>query len=230
MAIAAIEQWLKAPDYGSGVQLYVQYGSNAFLKDCFSNKQLPLSRLVKELSALNENSAPIKKEVKVLVVEEPKPVTSVDKRMVKPDPSVPKEIAELEKKWREHYASADALHRDLLQTATKAKRKQMALEVVQNMDMVRDIWYRIQYWRENGVLYKEQVDVVVQAEETLLDTINKVRNLPTYITKAKKQVPGIKDVKRLQSVMANIDQKEAELKAAWDRLKFLDAKIKELGI
>jgi hypothetical protein len=229
MAIAAIEQWLLNPDYSSGVKLYVQYGSNLFLKDCFLNKRLPLSRLVKELKALSLTSTGSVSDWRVSV-SEVKPNIAVDKRMVKPDPSVPMEIAELEKKWREHYASADALHRDLLQTATKAKRKQMAYDIVQHMNVVRDIWYRIQYWREHGEIFREQVTVVQQMEETLMDTISKVRNLPTYITKAKKQVPGIKDVKRLQKVMASIDQKEAELKAAWERLEYLNGKIKELGI
>lgn len=225
MAIADIVRWLEAPEYAAGVKLYHHYGSNAFLKDCFAAKQLPLTRLKQELQKLSDAH---------VVMEEPIATKQSGKkgshRMVLPDLSVPKEIQELEQKWKAHYAQADALHRDLLHTGSKEARKKMAEAILQNMDVVRDLWYRIQYFRETGEVYKEAASAIVETEECLLDTIAKIKNLPTYITKAKKRIPAINDVARLQKLMAEIAQKEAELRAAHERLKYLDAKIKELGI
>jgi chromosome segregation ATPase len=225
MAIADIVRWLESPEYASGAKLYQHYGTNAFLKDCFDAKQLPISKLKSELQKVSDAH---------VVMDEPIAKKELgdkpSRKMVQLDPSLPKEIQELETKWKQHYAQADALHRDLLYTGTKDARRKMALSILQNMDIVRDIWYRIQYFRETGEIYKEAATAIEETEECLLDTVAKIKNLPTYISKAKKRIPGINDVAKLQRLMADIAQKEAELQAANERLKFLDAKIKELGI
>jgi chromosome segregation ATPase len=225
MAIADIVRWLDAPSYEKGIELYEHYGNNAFLLDCFRAKQLPLSRLKKALQAISDAHVVINEPV-----ESPKAPDKASRKMVQLDPSLPKEIQELETKWKQHYAQADALHRDLLYTGTKDARRNMALSILQNMDIVRDIWYRIQYFRETGEIYKEAATAIEETEECLLDTVAKIKNLPTYISKAKKRIPVIDDVAKLQRLMTDIAQKEAELQAANERLKFLDAKIKELGI
>lgn len=230
MAIAAIESWLKNPDYTSGAKLYKQYGGNCFLKDCFSSKSLPLARLISELTNVSAASS-----IETNTDAKPEQILAATKKkasrkMVEPDKSFPKEIQELESKWKQHYAEADALHRDLLHTATKDKRKAMAKEILRNMHIVRDIWYRIQYFRETGEIFKDAIPIVNQAEDTLIDTIAKLKNLPTYITKAKKKIPAIKDVEKLQKVMQDLASKEAELNAAWQRIEYLNEKIKELGI
>lgn len=68
-----IVEWLKEPDYDEGVNLYLKYGGNSFLKNVFSSACTPYneSKLKEELQAL------IIEEVNELQVPEPvKPKTN----------------------------------------------------------------------------------------------------------------------------------------------------------
>jgi hypothetical protein len=222
MAIAPIELWLRSPDYTSGAALYQRYGANAFLRDCFAAQSLPLDRLVAELKAISDLS---------VEADAPTPAFGSRRRIVQADASLPPLLQALDAKWKRHYAQADALHRDLLHTASPKERRRMCATILQEMDIVRDIWYQIQYFRETGEVYAPPLaEPVVVAAESLLETIAKTKNLPTYITKLKKKVPGIFDAEQLQEALASIAAHEAQLAAAWNRLQYLNTQIQSLGL
>lgn len=228
MAIAPITEWLKNPEYDSGVKLYQEFGKNNFLKQAFASHKLLLQQLVKSLADINATTT-IQEPTPVLKKEVEPPAKAEKKSILIDKKNVPKEVLELEIKWKDHYSRADVLHRDLPHTINKETRRLMAVELLQHMSLVRSIWYQLQYFNEHGKLPVTASEDDLSNDD-LIGLINKIKNLPTYITKAQKRISEIKDPEKLQKHLSEIDKNKASLDAAWKRIEFLNEQIKEKGL
>lgn len=230
MAIASILEWLKNPEYSSGVKLYQEFGKNQFLKDAFSSNKLLLQQLIKCLNEINSNTPSYTAPVITVQKEKPAPVPNKEKKSILIDKkSAPKEVLELEVKWKDHYSRADVLHRDMPHIVNKETRRLMAIEILQYMKLVRNIWFQLQYYNEHGSLpaTPSQHDL---GKDDLIDLINKIKNLPTYITKAQKRISEIKDPEKLQIQLSDIEKNKSLLEVAWNRIHFLNELIKEKSL
>jgi len=194
MAIASITKWLEDPNksYNHGKALYEQYGDNRLLKTIINSgsSAYHFGKLLAGLQEVNKKSNLI-----------PAPIVIGDYVAPAPDPArhqvdfatAPEKINQIRDEKAARYAQARKLHESIRFLDSADLRLQAALELLDHMDFVNDSWAIIDEWKETGKIHeiaKKQAEATVD-ELSLEDLIKESKNLPSYITKARKKLPGI---------------------------------------
>lgn len=226
MAINPIDQWLKKPEYDSGVVLFKQYSTNAAKILFYETKVYKLPQLINDLKALRNDA--------VVFVEEKK--VSVEKTAFKQTPkNLPPHILELKKQADKAWKEARDMHSNILLVRSKKKRHDMAKKILELVPFAFDNWKKVDQFEKTGSLSflleknsNTNTDKKPINQMTLMEMINSCKNIPGYITKFKNQLQNSKGKEKTDYLMKMIAEKEAELSAINERILFLDAKIIEL--
>lgn len=96
------------------------------------------------------------------------------------------QVNALQKQWRDYYAEGAALHSKLV-LVDEETRFAHATRILELDQLTQEIWRKIDYYRNNGVLpdepkEKEKVD---NAQRSTVDLIQRRNTLRSYISKAK---------------------------------------------
>ena len=209
MAIAIITNFLLKPNLASGLHLYKKFIKNDARLLYYQEEIYSLDELVEELSDFNKIATePVLKEKK-------------NKK------DWPPEIAELDMIAGNAWKERNYLRATILQEHDELKRKEMAFKILDNTDVAFDTWNKIKHWESTGELPFKAVPVILN--DDLLTVIDKIKNIPAYLSKIKKKLTDEKpEGKRYLELLDQKAKHTADLQAARNRLIFLNEKIIEL--
>jgi hypothetical protein len=231
MAIAAITAWLKdkVRHYETGALLYAEYGDSVLLKSFFAKGKSPyhIARLEAELEKLQS------KVIIGLTLPSPK------ERVVAPAPAVPapsrpERFSLSDKEWdaapdyiKDLYAENNRLsserqlnfHQARVAGSDEARLK-LGLQILEASDKINQNWKEIKEFHATGKLkerLEKEQDRVVD-DLTTQELMKEARNIPTYITKARKRLEQLPDGSKRNDVLARIQSYEVKLNAINKRL------------
>lgn len=207
MAIAAITSWLTKPNLASGLILYKKFIKNSARLFYYQSEIYPLSDLIEELTEYNN------------LATEPE-----QKKDNKKDyPPTIRELDELgSKAWKER----NYLRSIILLEPLPEKRKIMAFRILECTDNAFDAWNKVAHWKETGELpFKMEHKVTA---DDLFTLIEKIKHIPTYLSKLKKKLEDNPDAMRYAELMEKKAKHLSDLESANQRLTFLNDKIIEL--
>jgi hypothetical protein len=204
MAIAPITQWLdsREKNYLVGRALYEQYGTNSLLKTLFKNgdSDYHLTRLIESLEELNRQLHAIDQKQQpqhqrfVIPPLESIPVPAT--RMSLSDPAyqnAPEEIKDLYTANSRLNSRADLLYLQARSAPTAAERLELSLAQLDDRQQVNENWQTIKEYHATGVV-QEQVKEAEEknvSELTVSELMALDKNLPTYISKARKSLQAL---------------------------------------
>lgn len=213
-----INEWLRSErDYETGRMLYEQFGDNANLKKAFKRgpNVYNVGKLADKLAELAAKEG--SQDVYVYSLERIAPdgnkvapgaivkETEYVERSI--EISIPKNLSiliDLEKEWKGYHKEGSALHQALAYMDNDEERREAALKILDNIERRNKILAKLDYAKEhNGELPPEEV-IAVPADLTPVDLKQKILNLRSRISKAKKSG---KPTKALQSEIAELEKK-----------------------
>lgn len=206
MAIASIDSFLKNPDVETGLHLYGKFIKNKAKLFFYEMESLPFEELVEELNQFN------------LTAKEPEKNIQSNKKNYPEEIRVLDEIAS--KAWKER----TYLRAVILQETNQEVRKQMAFKILDNAELCFDYWNKIKHWENTGELPTKNI----VSKDNLLTVIDKLKNIPTYLSKIKKKLEAKPDLTIEAELIEQRNKHTADLSAAQERLLFLNEKIEEL--
>lgn len=206
----AVKQWLESPELTSGLILYEKYINNAARLFYYEQGIYSLDELIDELREFVTKST---KQSTGL------PDTAKSK--------FPKEIQELDilagKAWKER----NYLRSIILQECDSDKRKVMAFRILECSRTSIAIWKQIDGWKATGILPQKE-SKKQKKQDTLLELIEKLKNIPTYLSKIDKKIKTCQDVSKQAEWVMLKNKHTEELERVKKRLQFLDEKITAL--
>lgn len=209
MAIAIITNFLLNPNLASGLHLYKKFIKNDARLLYYQEEIYSLDELVEELSDFNKNAS------------EPEVKEKKNKK------DWPPEIAELDLIGGNAWKERNYLRATILNEPDEHKRKLMAYKILDNTKLAFDAWNKINHWESTGELPFTAAPVIIN--DDLLTVIDKIKNIPAYLSKIKKKLTEEKPVgKRYLELLEQKAKHTADLQAARNRLIFLNEKIIEL--
>lgn len=102
-------------------------------------------------------------------------------------PSENEQVNKLQLEWREQYAEGAALHAKL-KLVDEGVRYEYAQRILELDQLTQEIWRKLDYFKDNGVLPEEpkEKEKVDNATRTTVDLIQRRNTLRSYISKANK--------------------------------------------
>lgn len=208
----SVKAWVnsKHKDYWTGVQLYERYGTNRTLIRLFKRKESAYTRqkLAEELRKLAEK--PKKQNYKVTQRYSDTAKSPVNHQ------ELPDVLKKLDIEKGKLFKEAAQLHEQIseqMEDMPKANRLKAKDTIERNFKRIEQIWADIDYWQQHGELPEHLKETPKDEGERirLSDFINRRKNVPTYISKAKKELEKTTDKVKKQEIQARIDQFNEEL-------------------
>jgi len=226
MAIASITAWLNSPNknYTHGKLLYHQYGSDRLILTIIESGSgtYHFNKLSEALSLLNEQSDLQPKQIVYVppAVEDPDQtevpkITSPNSKVKTNLDDAPPEIRAIRNEKNEKFAEARHALAVARVSDSKEHRLEKALLILDNMDIVNESWLVMDTWRETGKITEKQNEQVVASvsELNLQQLLTEEKNLPTYISKARKRhtrhtdpVKKTKALAKVQSLISRLNE------------------------
>jgi len=217
MAIASITAWLNTPNpnYTHGRLLYEQYGDDrlvlAIIKS--GSGSYHFTKLHAAMVKLNERKDLEPKRITYTPPAQDEPLQSqfnvTSKPKVKTDlDDAPPEIRQIRNLKNEKFAEARHLLVVARVSDSKEHRLEAALKILDNMDYVNESWLVMDTWRETGKILemkKEQATVSV-ADLSTQELLQKDKNLPSYICKARGRYNEQTDPRRKTKALAKVQE------------------------
>lgn len=216
MAIASITAWLNSPikNYTHGKLLYHQYGNDRLILTIIESGSgtYHFSKLSEALALLNEQSNLEPKQI----VYVPSAAVDADQTVVTGISSVnkvktnlddaPPEIRAIRNEKNEKFAEARHALAVARVSDSREHRLEKALLILDNMDIVNESWLAMDTWRETGKITEKQNEQVVASvsELNLQQLLTEEKNLPTYISKARKRHAGHADPVKKTKALAKV--------------------------
>jgi len=230
-----IQKWLESPNFPDGLEILKQTSISEARLFLFEQGLFSLQDLIKEIQSF----FPLvkKKQIKNKTKNKSKPLQQENKILPKISFSTP--IAELPPLVQDYKKSADIaykkarqLHANILISRSKSKRAAIAAEIVELTNYAFENWSKIDHFLTTNDMSifepkKEKTDI---DHLSIFEIIILLKNIPSYITKFKKQLPNSTSVTKTEKLMREIAERELQLKNINERLKYLDNKIKELNL
>lgn len=194
--MSKLEQWLKNPvDVAQGLNLYSELGNNAVL---FYALQIdPNTILVKRM------------------LDELQAVLQADNG----EQTEPEVVKLAREQWRAKYKQCSHLHAQLRQLPTDANRLSHALQILQLMDEVEQLWDVVDNWEATGQLPEvAQPDEPVRSFEgwDAVQLLKEKLLIASYISNQKKKISkGAKNWEQMldwQQKLANKEQEYQNIK------------------
>lgn len=167
MAIASIKEWFNHKDYQSGVELYVQYGTNSAIKTLLKigPSSYNIKKLESELKALLEAD-----DLQFIVSEAPPSSPSNDP------------LFNIKKTRKENYARVNYLHAQLT-LVDEEKRKEYAFEILDLWDEIDTGWKMEDEYNSTGKAPNEKP--IINIPNTPIELMKRLNNCKTNISKSK---------------------------------------------
>lgn len=225
MAIAAIQQWLSLPQptYAQGLTLYKQYGASSALLALFNSgtSSFHIQKLTAALIELNNTKTIVESTthtINRLIPPMDEFRSSRESKKVAPDfDAMPDAVKTIMDDKTALYKQSQHLHFKLFTATTDKDRRELALQILNNMERVNELWHAIDTYTDTGNI-PEIIQQEAQKSISELSILERTRlrsNLPTYITKAKKKLEmlpeGEKKAKKTQELQI-MQSKLIELK------------------
>jgi len=222
MANALVNDWIaRGSGYKDGLAILKKLNPNAFIIPLLQSGETSFTKNKLKEALLAFQAPDTKKE----------PCSSLHSTLEDSTPSSnmifqskqvkPPLIQELEGKSKELYKLSNSLRLQLLHEPSQAKRRDMAFEILENMDTVYECYEVMDHYRDRGVLPVPDVPVKV----SLRDLIQKEANLHTYITKYKKLVAGCNNASLLAKYSKKLIGFENELEQVGRDIDVLDKRL-----
>lgn len=167
MAIASIKEWFNHKDYQSGVELYVQYGTNSAIKTLL--KMGPSSYNIKKLES----------ELKALCDADAIQFKSIEISKSTPDNDP---LLNIKNSRKEKYARVNYLHAQLTLVDEK-KRKEYAFEILDIWDEIDTGWKIEDEFNATGKVPNEKP--IINVPNTPIELMKRLNNCKTNISKSK---------------------------------------------
>lgn len=206
MAIALIDKWLQNPEIKTGIEIYAKFISKKSRLTFYKSGALDLDDLIEELTDFSNSNIESEKKTYNSKTEYPPQIKELDN------------IAS--KAWKER----TYLRAIIINEPNEQVRKEMAFKILDNAELAFNYWNKIKHWEETGELPLAEK----HTKDDLLTLIEKLKNIPTYLSKIDKKLKDKPNVKREAELIEQRAKHNNDYKAANDRLLFLNDKIKEL--
>lgn len=223
MAIASITTWLDNPQrsYHHGKALYEQYGNSASLLALIrsGSGNYHLSKLKEGLELVNKQCNLEPKPIVVGTYVKPE---KPDLSKKNPDlANAPDAITEIRDEKNSRYAQARRLFENIRIMDSREHRLQAGLELLDHMDFVNDSWEVIDEWKESGKVREiQKVEAEKEvAELTMTELVKESNNLPTYISKDKKNLAAAKTPASKSKYANRLEWHEHRLRLVKKRLE-----------
>ncbi|WP_231424015.1 hypothetical protein [Pedobacter sp. Leaf250] len=218
MAIASITAWLLSPNpnFIHGKLLFQQYGNDRLVETIINSGSgaYHFSKLRSALEKINESPGIEPKQIVYTsppVPDQPahaEPPTSSLISKSKPDlDDAPAEIWAFRNQKNAIHAEARHLFVTAKLMDSKEHRLEAALRILDLMDQVNEYWLIIDTWRETGKileLKKEEAIAEVSAL-TIQELLQEQKNLPSYISKARKRFNDAKEPRKKTRALAKVE-------------------------
>lgn len=143
------------------------------------------------------------------------------------DRPLPAELVQLQQNWKRAYKEAIDL-RYQLKGVTGGRKKMyrdIAFEILEKMDFVHSCWNTIDHYKATGELPSQQPDPDDLSGKSLMELMQGLKNIPTYLTKAKKELAATQDAVVIERKTALIDRHTKSLEAYKKRIRDIDQMI-----
>ena len=198
--LVEISTWLKSNrNYLAGIALYEQYGNNNVLKDLFRQKQNPwlVNKLSRELQSILDTAEAIRPAVREVVKEkEAVQLPKTESEII---------IKGLQKKKGELFREASSLHAHL-HHMNQTEAAKAAPVILANFAEINRIWQILDNFDATGTLPAN-----LTGRLTLREFVNRLKNLPTYITKLHKKTDDLPEGEEKNKFSLQLASYEAEL-------------------
>ena len=234
MAIASITAWLISPNpnFIHGRMLYEQYGADRLILTIIQSGSgtYHFNKLFEAMVLLNQQSNIEPKRItysppppeEPALTEPKEPGVSITK--VKTDlDNAPPEIRAIRDEKNLKYAEARHALAVARVSDSKEHRLEKALLILDNMDIVNESWLAMDTWRETGKIIELQKEEVIASvsELSLQELLQEQKNLPTYLSKARKRHNEHKDpVKKVKALakVTSLSNRLSQVKRRIDAL------------
>lgn len=186
-----IVEWLKKPDYDEGVNLYLKYGSNSFLKGVFASGCTPY------------NESKLKEELQALIVEEVNELQLPE--LVKPNTDNIFLLRKLEYEIQQIYRAIDNNMFQLRRAKSDKTRREYAFQILK-LQSRKFVKYREKdYLVEYGYMPPVKLKAVYTTPE--------IQRLYVQIYKAKKRLEkaDIRNRAKTENLLAEKESRLQEL-------------------
>jgi hypothetical protein len=200
-----LDNWLKSSrNYLVGIALYERYGSNSVLKGLFKGQPNAWleKKLLTELQSIRDKMEVLKPPQKPkLNVAHQKAVEHFKIKFVADQPI----IATLTKKKGELYREMISLHSHLYHMNEEECAK-AAFIIISNDKEIKRIWQLLDNYESTGI-----IPANLTGKLTLKELMQKLKNLPTYITKLNQKLEKLEDGPEKDKANLQLAAYEAEL-------------------
>lgn len=226
MAIAEITHWLNKPDrsYDAGVALYEQYSTNVLLKPFFKTAKSSYhsSRLVEEMINLNKLDL-VPSKPPVFKIPELETISIPAKRYGLNDEqwgAAPDEIKDLYVMNSRLKSRADLLFHQTRIATTDDARLSLSLAQLADRSVINTNWKKIKDFYATGKL-KEEITTANEksiADMTMAELFPLSKNLPTYISKDKRNYNEAKSSSAREKIQKRLLENETKFDLVKKRL------------
>lgn len=187
--IPEIQNWFQSSrNKEAGAALLIRYSTSEFKKDCVASGNYTSEWLARELATLSKPVAePALKHSELAL-------TADDFE------NAPDEIRDLEKKWKGMYKEASFLHSRL--AIVPEGRKDAAFRILELFKQIEPIWQMLNQYKASGKL----PEVVQPKKTSIADSMKRVNNLKTYISKYKNTEARKDDVEKWMQEMQKLTE------------------------
>lgn len=164
-------------------------------------------------------------QVRVSATRQPIPLKTASSVPV--DRPLPAELVQLQQNWKRAYKEAVDLRYQLkgITSGRKKMYRDIAFQILEKMDYVHSCWKTIDQFKSTGQLPSAQPDPDDLSGKSLMELMQGLKNIPTYITKAKKELAATRDATVIERKTVLIDRHTKSLAAYKKRIRAIDEKI-----
>lgn len=190
MAIASITVWLneKNPSYHHGRLLYEQYGDDRLVLTIIKSGSgsYHFAKLKEALEFLNTKTNLIPKQI-VFVPPVAEEFTPAGEKVKTNLDNAPAEVRKIRDDKNKLYAEARHLHVTIKSLDNDELRLAAALTILDNMDVVNEIWVALDTFAKTGEIMKikHEETLAEVSELSLPELLKESKNLPPNISKAR---------------------------------------------
>lgn len=197
-------------DFAEAREIYDQYGDSDTMKFLFSQPWSEfIDRQLREaIEALRPAHPVVEHEVRQAAQTESRREPMAYGRLAYPEEIIdyPKELQEMILKRKQLFAEANhARYMLFTKAGDQEERKQLAFKIKSNWRQIERIWGILNFWKEHKAISPDIITVNT-GSMTVKEMTARVRNLRTYVSKAK---AGSKKYSRsIEEMLAEINELE----------------------
>lgn len=228
----SVDEWiLQGKNYQDGVELLAKLPHDAYLLTLLraGRSSFTEAKLERALLALKDKDKPVAVKRAVPPAARATAVAAPAEPPAKVH-SMPKEVAELERRWKQAYKEANDL-RYSFKGHSQGKRhvwRDIAFEILEKMDFVQQCWRILDEYRDTGRMPAAAAGVQEQvAAMGLMDLLRRSDNIKTYLVKARKRLGRATKPAALAKVKKRIDDYELEAALIAARLEKIDKEVRD---